>query len=695
MKKRFIISSFAFILMLFQLPSFANAEKFIVIDPGHGGSFTGTAGYSGNKTGFYEKVGTLKIGLKLREELKGTDIKVFMTRATDRDFANDQKEDLIERTKIANQYAKGNNDNSLFISIHHNAYPYSTLVRGYETYYYSKAAAWDEEYPPDPIQVGFESESRRLANLVHPLVLKGTGLQDKDIHNDQAFYVIRNTQMPSVLVELGYMSNPSEESLIKSSGFQNDAAESLAKAAINFFKVFEVKDQKGKVIKQFTSRDEAINYAKQLMNVTVFDKDKQKTIYDSINKRYEVFVKGTDSVKAFTELSDAIEYADDQENAKVMDQKTGTVEWSNYLNRPYQIQNENGFSQGNYYEMSQAKNAASSMKNIKIVKRSSGDILWTNISGVEITKSVDVASLAGIDRFETAVKISKQIYPNGFKSNKEEKTAILTDGFGYADALSVGPLAAQLGNAPILLTRSSALDPFTEEEIKRLKADKVILIGGPNAISPSVETKVKKLGVAVERIGGEDRYETNLMINKKLDKDLKGVFVANGYSYADALASAPIASSANWSILLSDKDGLSDQALEYLDGKQTKVLGGEAVMSPTIDRQISDLNGGSSVERLAGENRYETLAAVVSEFRNEMKSDTVLLSIGKDFPDALVSSSLSVKSGAPLILVNNDLNSSVQDVLWEYGMDNRVTSLLTIGGRVEERAKNQVVNRLY
>ena len=695
MRKRYIINSFIFIVMLFQLPSFANAEKFLVIDPGHGGSFTGTSGYSGDKTGFYEKVGTLKIGLKLREELQGTDIKVFMTRDTDRDFASDSKEDLIERTNVANQYAKGNNDNSLFMSIHHNAYPFSTLVRGYETYYYSKAAAWDEEYPPDPIQVGYESESRRLATIVHPHVLKGTGLQDKDIHNDQAFYVIRNTQMPSVLVELGYMSNPNEESLIKSSRFQDDAAESLAQAAIEFFKVFEVKDEKGKVIKQFKSQDEAINYAKKLDNVTVFDKDKQKTIYDSITKRYEVFVKGTDTVKAFTELSDAIQYADDRTNAKVIDQETGTVKWSNYLYRPYQIQNDNGVSQGSYYELSQAVASAKVKDNLKIVKRSSGDILWTNISGIEVTKSVDVSSLVGIDRFETAVKISKEIYPDGFKDSKEEKTVILTDGFGYADALSVGPLAAKLGNAPILLTRTAALNSFTEEEIKRLDADRVILIGGPNAISLSVETKVKKLGVAVERIGGENRYETNLMINKKLDKDVKGVFVANGYSYADALASAPIASSANWSILLSDKDELSDQALAYLDGKQTKVLGGEAVMSPKIEQQLSDLNGVSTVERLAGEDRYETLAAIVSEFSNEMRSDQVLLSIGNDFPDALVSSSLSVQSGAPLILVNKDLNTSVQDVLWQYGLDNRVTSLLTIGGRVEDRAQDQVLNRLY
>ena len=674
-------------------PSFAYAEKYIVIDPGHGGKFTGTSGYSGEETGFYEKVGTLDIALKLKEKLEETDIKVFMTRQTDRDFANDSKEDLIERMKVANGYVKGNNDNSLFISIHHNAYPFSTLVKGYETYYYSKAAAWDEEYPPDPIQVDFESESRRLASIVHPKVLSKTGLVDKGIQNDQAFFVIRNAQMPSVLVELGYMSNPSEESLIKTSRFQNDAAEALAQAAVNFFKVFEVKDSNGNELKQFTSREEAVSYAKTLKNVTVFDKDKQETIYDSTKVNYDVFIKGESKAVSFSELSDAINFAKERKSTKVIDKKRGTVEWSNYLTRPYQIQGKDGSSQGNYYEKSQAIEVAKLKKDVKVINRSSADVLWTNISGVTVTKSLKSKVLSGSDRFETAVKISKELYPDGFQSNKEEKTVVLTNGLGYADALSVGPLAAQLGNAPILLTRANSLDPYSKEEIKRLNTSKVLIIGGGNAISSTVEQQVKQLGVSVERIGGVDRYETNLMINERLDQ-VEGVFVANGLSYADALASSPIASTSDWAIILTDKKKATPETLSYVKGKKTAILGGEAVISSNLEEQLRSLNG-SSVKRLAGETRYETLAAILNEFSDEMESDSVLLSIGQDFPDALVSSSLAVQNGAPLILVHDELNSSVQDVLFEYGMENRVTSLFTVGGKVQEKPKNQVANRLY
>ncbi|PFG14843.1 cell wall-binding repeat-containing protein [Bacillus sp. es.036] len=693
MKKSLLVSFFIFMVVMIHSPSFASAEKYIVIDPGHGGKFTGTSGYSGAETGFYEKVGTLEIGLKLKEKLEETDIKVFMTRQTDRDFANDSKEDLIERMKVANGYVKGNNDNSLFVSIHHNAYPFSTLVKGYETYYYSKAAAWDEEYPPDPMQVNFESESRRLASIVHPQVLNKTGLLDKGIQNDQAFFVIRNAQMPSVLVELGYMSNPSEESLIKTSRFQNDAAEALAQAATNFFKVFEVKDSSGKEIKQFTSRDDAITFAKNLNNVTVFDKDKQETIYDSTKVNYDVYIKGNSKAVSFTELSDAINYAKDRKNTKVIDKKKGTIEWSNYLTRPYQIRSKDGSSKGSYFEKNQAISAAKAMKDVKVVNRTSADTLWTNISGEQVTKTLNVKALAGSDRFETAVKISKEIYPQGFKDNKNEKTVVLTNGLGYADALSVGPLAAQLGNAPILLTRGSSLDPFAEQEIKRLGADKVLLIGGKSAISTTVEKQVKGLGVVAERLGGANRYETNLMINERLDH-VEGVFVANGLSYADALASSPIASASDRAILLTDKKELSAEALSYVKGKETAILGGEAVISSNLEEQLKSSNG-SNVKRLAGETRYETLAAILNEYSDEMVSDTVLLSIGQNFPDALVSSSLAVQTGAPLILVHDELNSSVQDVLFEYGMENRVTTLFTVGGKVQDKPKSQVANRLY
>lgn len=83
-----------------------------------------------------------------------------------------------------------------------------------------------------------------------------------------------------------------------------------------------------------------------------------------------------------------------------------------------------------------------------------------------------------------------------------------------------------------------------KEELKRLGADKVIIIGGQEAISKQVETSIRSMNVGVERIQGSDRYATNLEILNKLGS-VNGYFVASGDKFADALSVAPIATAQN------------------------------------------------------------------------------------------------------------------------------------------------------
>ena len=78
---------FFLILLLFIFPASSFAEKTVVIDPGHGGKYSGTYGYSGESTGFCEETANLLVGLKVREILQNTDIKVVMTRDSDREFS--------------------------------------------------------------------------------------------------------------------------------------------------------------------------------------------------------------------------------------------------------------------------------------------------------------------------------------------------------------------------------------------------------------------------------------------------------------------------------------------------------------------------------------------------------------------------------------------------------------------------------
>ena len=92
-------------------------------------------------------------------------------------------------------------------------------------------------------------------------------------------------------------------------------------------------------------------------------------------------------------------------------------------------------------------------------------------------------------------------------------------------------------------------------KIKRLKAKKVVLIGGTGVISANVENTLKSNGLTVSRIGGENRYETSLMIAKELDKliDVQTVYMAYGLGEPDALSIAAQAGQTKQPIILTDK----------------------------------------------------------------------------------------------------------------------------------------------
>ena len=85
------------------------------------------------------------------------------------------------------------------------------------------------------------------------------------------------------------------------------------------------------------------------------------------------------------------------------------------------------------------------------------------------------------------------------------------------------------------------------DEIKRLKAKKVVLIGGTGVISSNVENTLKSKGLTVSRIGGQNRYDTSLLIAKELDKlvDVHTVYIAYGFGEPDALSIAAQAGQTN------------------------------------------------------------------------------------------------------------------------------------------------------
>ncbi|MGQ9668822.1 MAG: N-acetylmuramoyl-L-alanine amidase [Desulfosoma sp.] len=208
----------------------------IVIDPGHGGKDKGAIGPGG----VYEKDITLAVAKELKKVLeKEGGYEVFLTRNTDRYLS------LEERTAIANTKKA-----DLFISIHTNAHEDSNLG-GIETYFlnFSKdkesarlAAlenATSAKHISDLEAILNEllrhtkiNESSRLAREIHQGMMRGLEAHPnlRDLGVKQApFYVLLGAQMPSVLIEACFISNPQEERLLKQPQFQRALAKAISK----------------------------------------------------------------------------------------------------------------------------------------------------------------------------------------------------------------------------------------------------------------------------------------------------------------------------------------------------------------------------------------------------------------------------------------------------------------------------------
>ncbi len=151
--------------------------------------------------------------------------------------------------------------------------------------------------------------------------------------------------------------------------------------------------------------------------------------------------------------------------------------------------------------------------------------------------AMKTARIFGSNRYQTAIEISKKGWPYG------ANTVLLARSDEFADALAGVPLAYQL-DAPILLSATQKIGQATLDEIHRLGADEVIILGGDSAISPTVESDLKNHGLTVERIAGSNRYITAALIAEKM-ADAGSIansgVIAVGTNFPDALAAAAYA----------------------------------------------------------------------------------------------------------------------------------------------------------
>jgi N-acetylmuramoyl-L-alanine amidase len=172
----------------------------IVLDPGHGGGDNGTTGARGT----LEKELTLRTAFLLYDKLRASGANVILTRTNDSYFS------LRSRVSTA-QYHQAD----AFVSIHYDSI-LDRSVRGMTTYYYH----------------GFQ---RPLAEAIHGATVSQTNLKDRGARFGD-YHVIRETSQKAVLIELGYLSNPAEETTVTSPQFQEMAATGIFNGLAKYFK---------------------------------------------------------------------------------------------------------------------------------------------------------------------------------------------------------------------------------------------------------------------------------------------------------------------------------------------------------------------------------------------------------------------------------------------------------------------------
>lgn len=182
----------------------------IVIDPGHGGFDGGAAGVD---SGVCEDELNLAVSLYLKEFLEGQNIKVTLTRADNNAIADTKKDDMKKRRDIMH-----NSQADLTVSIHMNKFSDRTISG--PMVFYTK----DDE------------PSRELAQKIMTSLCTATNRSAR-LANPGDYYVIRNSKIPAVIVECGFLSNAAEEKKLCQSDYQKLLAQSVSQGICDYLSI--------------------------------------------------------------------------------------------------------------------------------------------------------------------------------------------------------------------------------------------------------------------------------------------------------------------------------------------------------------------------------------------------------------------------------------------------------------------------
>ncbi|MGO3764715.1 cell wall-binding repeat-containing protein [Glutamicibacter arilaitensis] len=249
----------------------------------------------------------------------------------------------------------------------------------------------------------------------------------------------------------------------------------------------------------------------------------------------------------------------------------------------------------------------------------------------------------GRTRFDTPVDISRRTFPS------KASTVVIASGERFPDALSGSPLAT-LKNAPMLLVKKGSLPPSVTTELKRLRPNNIIVLGGPLAVSDKTVSELKAYG-NITRVWGSNLYDTSSKISRNWSK-ASSVYLATGERFEDAMSLAAVVAGKKSPMLLTKKSSLpasTIRELKRLNPSHIYMAGGPIAISDAVERQVKNAVPNAAVIRFQGATRYDTSALIAKRFWPN-GAQRQFIATASDFPDGLTGAVVASYNGAPLLL---------------------------------------------
>ena len=300
-----------------------------------------------------------------------------------------------------------------------------------------------------------------------------------------------------------------------------------------------------------------------------------------------------------------------------------------------------------------------------------------------------VLRVAGTDRVGTAVDLVRRLRPDA-------RHVILTPADAYAETIAAAPLATAL-DAALLPTWGDRLDPRVAEELKRLKPERITIVGNDLQIRPDVGRQaLAAAGLGPERlswIAGADRFATAAEVAKAIwalndDEDKRAIVAVGRHAderraWPDALSASTLAAATGDPVLFVTLETLPPVTAAALAGaRRVTLVGGPGAISEPVAQLLSTFVQGE-VRRIHGQDRYATSTAVAEELLRGGHAELgwVWTATGSDWADAVTAGAEAARSGNVLVLI--DGAGGAGDAVagrWLWRNGGQIHSALVLGG---------------